>query len=99
MPMLFFTTQVIPISSLFGYLDGAGTLQYEISVYYVSKGNLGARQKVGDYTDLSFLSDKHFDNFCEKVKPLSLTEKELYKLKTQREKEIYISLRKLNHKK
>ncbi|PCI22597.1 MAG: restriction endonuclease subunit M [Piscirickettsiaceae bacterium] len=89
-------TDIIAIG-VTGYKDDSGGLQHEIGVYYVSKDNLGAGQKVDDYADLSFLSDKHFDDFVEKVKSLSLTEEELDKLKTQREKEIDVSLRKLNH--
>ena len=80
-----------------GYKDDSGDLQHEIGVYFVSKDNLGAGQKVGDYTDLSFLSPTHFDKFVEKVKSLSLSDAELDKLKSQREKEIDVSLRKLNH--
>jgi hypothetical protein len=89
-------TDIIAIG-VTGFKDDSGALQHEIGVYYVSKDNLGAGQKVGDYADLSFLSDKHFDDFVEKVKSLSLTDEELDKLKTQREKEIDVSLRKLNH--
>jgi hypothetical protein len=89
-------TDIIAIG-VTGYKDDSGALQHEIGVYYVSKDNLGAGQKVGYYNDLSFLSDKHFDDFVEKVKSLSLTDEELDKLKFQREKEIDVSLRKLNH--
>ncbi|MDE1347560.1 HsdM family class I SAM-dependent methyltransferase [Vibrio aestuarianus] len=89
-------TDIIAIG-VSGYKDGSGNLQHEIGVYFVSKDNLGAGQKIGDYTDFSFLSEQHFDGFVEKVKSLSLTDEELDKLKAQREKEIDISLRKLNH--
>lgn len=80
-----------------GYKDSSGDLQHEIGVYFVSKDNLGAGQKVGDYSDFSFLSGEHFDNFIEQVKSLSLSDEELDRLKAQREKEIDVSLRKLNH--
>ena len=80
-----------------GYKDDSRNLQHEIGVYFVSKDNLGAGQKVGDYTDLSFLSPAHFDEFVDQVKSLSLSDAELDKLKSQREKEIDVSLRKLNH--
>lgn len=89
-------TDIIAIG-VTGYKDASGTLQHQIGVYYVSKDNLGIGQKVGDYTDLSFLSNDHFDGFIEQVKSLSLSEKELDKLKSQREKEIDVSLRRLNH--
>ncbi|HHG3601989.1 TPA: class I SAM-dependent DNA methyltransferase [Vibrio parahaemolyticus] len=89
-------TDIIAIG-VSGYKDGSGNLQHEIGAYFVSKDNLGAGQKIGDYTDFSFLSDQHFDGFIEKIKSLSLTDEELDRLKAQREKEIDISLRKLNH--
>jgi len=89
-------TDIIAIG-VTGYKDDIGTIKYEIGVYYVSKVNLGAGQKVGNYTDLSFLSDVHFDNFIELVKSLSLSQEELDKLKAQREKEIDSSLVRLNN--
>lgn len=89
-------TDIIAIG-VTGYKDSSGNLQYEIGVYFVSKDNLGAGQKVGEYTDFSFLSDEHFNGFIDKVKSLSLTDEELDKLKSQREKEIDVSLRNLNH--
>lgn len=89
-------TDIIAIG-VTGYKDGSGALQHEIGVYFVSKDNLGAGQKVDDYTDFSFLSNEYFDGFIDKVKSLSLTPEELDKLKSQREKEIDVSLRKLNN--
>lgn len=89
-------TDIIAIG-ITGYKDGSDNLQHEIGVYYVSKNNLGAGQKVGEYSDLSFLSSKHFDNFIQKVKSLNLSQDELDKLKQQREKEIDVSLTRLNN--
>lgn len=89
-------TDIIAIG-MTGYKDYAGKVQYEIGVYYVSKDNLGVGQKIGDYTDFSFLSDGHFDDFIEKVRSLSLSQGELDKLKAQREKEIDTSLVRLNN--
>ncbi|MGR7120011.1 HsdM family class I SAM-dependent methyltransferase [Klebsiella aerogenes] len=80
-----------------GHKNESGELQHEIGVYYVSKDNLGAGQKIGDYTDFSFLSDAHFDEFIGKVRTLSLSQDELDKLKAQREKEIDASLIRLNN--
>ncbi|MBE6399086.1 MAG: restriction endonuclease subunit M [Lentisphaerae bacterium] len=80
-----------------GFKDETGKLHHEIGVYYVSKSNFGIGQKVGEYTDLSFLKADHFDAFIEKVKNLQLTPEELEKLKEQREREINISLVKLNN--
>ena len=80
-----------------GFKDETGKLKHEIGVYYVSKSNYGIGQKVGDYTDLSFLKADHFDSFIEKVKNLQLTPEALERLKEQREREINISLIKLNN--
>lgn len=81
-----------------GYRDEATKeLHHEIGVYYVGKNNYGAGQRVDNYTDLSFLAQKHFEEFIEKVKNLSLTPEELEKLKQRREQEINISLVKLNN--
>ena len=80
-----------------GFKDETGKLKHEIGVYYVSKTNYGIGQKVGEYTDLSFLKADHFDSFIEKVKNLQLTPEALERLKEQREREINISLIKLNN--
>ena len=89
-------TDIIAVG-MTGYKDEFGKLQYEIGVYYVSKKNLGAGQKVGDYTDFSFLAPKNFDSFIEQVENLSLSQEELEKLKEKREQEITASLVKLNN--
>ena len=80
-----------------GHKDEAGKIQYTIGVYYVSKSNLGAGQKVAEYSDLSFLAPENFDAFIETVKNLHLSQEEFDKLKEQREKEIDASLVKLNN--
>ena len=89
-------TDIIAVG-MTGYKDERGDVQYEIGVYYVSKSNFGFGQKVGDFVDFSFLAPNNFDAFIEQVNTLSLTQEELDKLKEQREREIDISLRKLNH--
>ncbi len=89
-------TDIIAIG-MTGYKDDTGKLQYEIGVYYVSKSNFGAGQKVGEFSDFSFLAPENFDNFIEQVKDLSLSQEELDELKEQREREIDISLIKLNN--
>lgn len=81
-----------------GYREEATKeLHHEIGVYYVGKNNYGAGQRVDNYLDLSFLAPKHFEEFIEKVRNLSLTPEELEKLKQRREQEINISLVKLNN--
>lgn len=89
-------TDIIAIG-VSGYKDERGELQHKIGVYYVSKSNLGAGQKVGEYSDLSFLKAENFDAFIEQVKNLSLAPEELQRLKEQREQEISTSLTKLNN--
>ncbi len=80
-----------------GYKDESEKIQHEIGVYYVSKSNFGIGQKVGEFSDFSFLAPQNFDTFIEKVKTLSLSQEEIEKLKEQREKEIDTSLVKLNN--
>lgn len=79
-----------------GYKDEQGNIQHEIGVYYVSKSNFGVGQKIDDFSDFSFVASKNFDKFIEKVKKLNLSQEELESLKEQREREIDISLKKLN---
>jgi len=80
-----------------GYKDETGNLQHQIGVYYVSKTNFGIGQKVGEFDDFSFLATEHFNGFIEKVKTLSLPQEEIDRLKERREKEIDVSLTKLNN--
>lgn len=61
-------TDIIAIG-MTGHKDETGKIHHEIGVYYVSRSNLGAGQKVGEYTDFSFLAYKSFDKFIDKVKP------------------------------
>lgn len=89
-------TDIIAIG-MTGYNDESGNIRHQIGVYFVSKTNFGVGQKVGEYSDFSFLAPTNFDAFIEKVKTLSLTQEEIDKLKEKREKEIDTSLRKLNH--
>ncbi|MFV8347195.1 HsdM family class I SAM-dependent methyltransferase [Flavobacterium sp. ZB4P13] len=89
-------TDIIAIG-MTGHKDESGKIQHKIGVYFVSKNNFGVGQKVGEFSDFSFLAPKNFDAFIEKVKTLSLTQVEIDKLKEQRERDIDDSLRKLNH--
>lgn len=89
-------TDIISIG-VTGYKNQAGKLEHLIGVYLVSKTNLGVGQKVGEFTDLSFLRSENFDKFIEKVNQLSLTIDELEEIKKRREKEIDTSLIKINN--
>jgi hypothetical protein len=89
-------TDIITIG-MTGYKDESGNIQHSIGVYFVSKNNFGVGQKVGEFSDFSFLASKNFDAFIEQVKNLSLTQDELDRIKAQKEREIDISLSKLNN--
>jgi hypothetical protein len=89
-------TDIIAIG-MTGDRDENGEIRHEIGVYYVSKSNLGVGQKVGEFSDFSFLAPGNFDDFIDKVKTLHLSQEEIDKLKEQREKEINASLVKLNN--
>lgn len=89
-------TDVIAIG-VTGWKDAVGALRHEIGVYLVSKSNFGTGQKVDDYIDLSFLRKKNFSAFISKVKTLSLSPKEIERLKEQRDREIGASLVRLNN--
>ncbi len=89
-------TDIITIG-MTGYKDESGKIQHSIGVYFVSKSNFGVGQKVGEFSDFSFLASKNFDAFIEQVKNLSLTQDDLDRIKAQKEREIDISLSKLNN--
>ena len=89
-------TDIIAIG-MTGYRDDTGDIQHQIGVYFVSKTNLGVGQKIGEFSDFSFLASKNFDSFIEKVKTLHLSQEELDRVKVQKEKEIDASLVKLNN--
>lgn len=89
-------TDIIAIG-MTGYKDESGKIIHEIGVYFVSKSNFGVGQKIGEYSDFSFLKKDNFDAFIEQVKMLSLSQEEIDKIKEQREREIDASLVKLNN--
>lgn len=96
--LLHFTsyTDIIAIG-MTGFINEQGKLEHSIGVYYVSKENFGIGQKIGDYTDFSFLKKENFDEFISKVKCLALSQEEVDALKEKREREINASLVKLNN--
>lgn len=96
--LLHFTgyTDIIAIG-MTGWKDDYGQIQNEIGVYYVSKSNFGVGQKVGNYTDFSFLAPENFSKFTAKVLELNLTQEEIDRIKEQRDREITTSLIKLNN--
>ncbi len=90
-------TNIIAIGMTGSRDENTKKINHTIGVYYVSKSNLGVGQKVGEFTDFSFLKKENFDDFILKVKNLSLSQEELDRLKEKREKEIDSSLVKLNN--
>ena len=89
-------TDIIAIG-MTGYKDVSGDIKHQIGVYFVSKNNFGVGQKVGEFSDFSFLAPQNFDKFIAKVKTLSLSQEELDEIKEQKEREIDISLKNLNN--
>lgn len=89
-------TDIIAIG-VAGHKDEAGHLHPLLGVYYVSKANYGIGQKVGDFADLSFLKPDHFADFIARVKELILPTEERERLREQREREIDVSLKRLNN--
>ena len=89
-------TDIIAIG-MTGFKNESCKIEHQIGVYYVSKNNFGIGQKIGEYSDFSFLSKENFDNFIEKVKSIHLSQEEIEKLKEQRDREIDASLVQLNN--
>ena len=89
-------TDIIAIG-MTGHENATGKIQHQIGVYFVSKSNRGVGQEVGKYTDFSFLAPENFDEFIQKVKNLTLSQEELNDIDEQKEREIDISLTKLNN--
>ncbi|WP_257181301.1 HsdM family class I SAM-dependent methyltransferase [Corynebacterium cystitidis] len=88
---------IIAVGVTGGHSNVTGKIEVKLGVYFVSKKNLGVGQKVGDFSDLSFLRKEHFDDFIRQVKNLELEPEELARLRNRREKEIDASLVKLNN--
>ncbi|WP_201535144.1 N-6 DNA methylase [Psychrobacter ciconiae] len=80
-----------------GYKDAQDKIHHDISAYYVARSNLGVGQKIGQFEDLSFLADGHFDDFIEQAKQLDLGQEQLFKAREQKERAIDASLVKLNN--
>lgn len=79
-----------------GYYDANHKVQIELGVYYVSKDNLLVPKKIGDYTNLSFLSPDNIDELIDIIDDLSLTEEEIENRTALWEYHIEDSLKKLN---
>lgn len=89
-------TDIIAIG-VAGQKDERGALKTQIGVYYVAKSNFGVGQKVGEFSDLSFLKSSNFSEFTARLQSLNLAPSELEAIKQKREKEIDASLVRLNN--
>ncbi|MFP6288109.1 N-6 DNA methylase [Helicobacter pylori] len=95
-----FYTECIAIG-ITGYKDAKGDICSQIAVYYVNKSNLGMGIDVSKgeqgYSDLSFLSRKHFNDFIKRVDTLSLSDKDLERIREKKNQEIEDCLTRLNN--
>ncbi|WP_120964425.1 N-6 DNA methylase [Helicobacter pylori] len=95
-----FYTECIAIG-ITGYKDDKGCICSQIAVYYVNKSNLGMGIDVSKgekaYSDLSFLSRKHFNDFIKRVDTLSLSDKDLERIREKKNQEIEDCLTRLNN--
>ncbi|MCH4609509.1 VRR-NUC domain-containing protein [Helicobacter pylori] len=84
-----------------GYKDDKGGICSQIAVYYVNKSNLGMGIDVSKgekaYSDLSFLSRKHFNDFIKRVDTLSLSDEDLERIREKKNQEIEDCLTRLNN--
>ncbi len=84
-----------------GYKDAKGDMCSQIAVYYVNKSNLGMGIGVSkgdqDYSDLSFLSREHFNDFIKRIDTLSLSYEDLERIREKKNQEIEDCLTHLNN--
>ncbi len=84
-----------------GYKDNKGDICSQIAVYYVNKSNLGMGIDVSKggqgYSDLSFLSRKHFNDFVKRLDTLSLSDEDLERIREKKNQEIEDCLTRLNN--
>ncbi|WQY11000.1 N-6 DNA methylase [Helicobacter pylori] len=84
-----------------GYKDNKGGICSQIAVYYVNKSNLGMGIDVSKgeqaYSDLSFLSREHFNDFIKRVDTLSLSDEDLERIREKKNQEIEDCLTRLNN--
>lgn len=79
-----------------GYYDESGSLTTEIGVYYISLDNFCIPKKIGNYSDLSFLSKKNQSAFIAEIDKAGLTDEEIEAKAKEYENQIEVKLKKLN---
>ena len=87
--------QVIAIGAN-GYYNNFDDLVLESQTYIVSRDNLGYELLVKTTPDLSHLSPKHFDDFCEEIKTKSLTDDQAQHIEQEAEYALESQLTELN---
>lgn len=80
-----------------GYKDIKGDIHHEIGVYFVSKENYGYGQKIGEYSDFSFLSKENFNDFIQSARTANIGPAGLARIREKKEQEIETSLMRLNN--
>lgn len=78
-----------------GYKDGDDTI-YEVSAWFISKKNFGVPKKIGDYTDLSFLTIANRNSLSFKLNDILLTDAERERMAYEFENTIEVNLKILN---
>lgn len=68
----------------------------EYAFYYLNRKNLSMPKKIGDYKDLSVLSNKHLQEFIQTIDNLNLSDKERERLIEDLESDTEIKLNALN---
>ncbi|MBR5958711.1 MAG: N-6 DNA methylase [Salinivirgaceae bacterium] len=81
-----------------GYETATDTVQYEVSVWYISKENLFVPKLVGNYPDLSFLQPTHTTELFDRIAHIGLTDEEIEQEKSKLEDDIERKLKDLNQK-
>lgn len=78
-----------------GYNEGNNTI-YEVSAWLISKKNFGVPKKIGDYTDLSFLTAANRESLSHKLRDIMLTDAERERKAYEFENTIESNLKTLN---
>lgn len=78
-----------------GYKNG-DDIVYELSAWLISKKNFGVPKKIGDYTDLSFLTASNRPALALKLKDILLTDAERERMAFEFENTIEANLKTLN---
>ncbi|TQR34458.1 DNA methyltransferase [Campylobacter sp. MIT 99-7217] len=81
-----------------GYYESeeSKNLNMEYAFYYLNRENLSYPKKIGDFQDLSCLSNEYLDDFLEQIDNLKLNDKEKARVLEDLENDVETKLNKLN---